>query len=146
VEKINDIKEIKVGQFLKVSELNSNLPVSKRLNFNGEVVANSGGYIEVLTFEFTTGLPFDTDLYEFTILKRAPSGWAKFKKTGKNPNATEPKKPKPVKTLKSKIDDLVKNNPRKRLAGLLTLAKKEIGGDETLLKAKIQLAIKQIRG
>jgi hypothetical protein len=152
VEQVKKIEEVKPGDFLKVTQLDKSVPVSNRLNFTGKVVKtykhklHSAWIVEVRTFDFLTGLEFDTESFEYIKLSRAPSGWAKFEKTGKSPNETKLKKAKPVKTHKQKVFDLVKDNPRKQLKGLLSLAKREIGGDEVRLKLEIQLAMGKLRG
>ena len=149
VEHVNEISGINQGDFIKVSQLDKSVPPAHRLNFTGKVVSkwkeHESWRLEVKTFDFVTGFEFDPEMFECIKLSRAPSGWAKFEKTGKSPNQKEPKKAKVIKTHKQKVFELVKKNPRKQLRGLLTLAKKEIGGDEVRLKLEIQLAINKLR-
>lgn len=81
------------------------------------------------------------------VINTKPKGWAKFKKDpekffGQN---SKNKPIEPIKTQKEKVFDLVKSNPRKKLKALLSLAKKEIGGDDGQLSVQIQLALKRLR-
>lgn len=145
VEKVTDIKKVREGDFIRVIEVSKKVPTNKRLNFTGEVQLNNGTHIELLSFEFRAGIPFDTKNFEFTKLKRAPGGWAEFKKMGIPPSTDKITKSKPIKTIKQQVFDLVKSNPRKGLPGLLKLAKSEIGGDEALLQSHIDLALIKLR-
>lgn len=143
--KIVKIKDIKEGQFIRVVDSDK----SGKFSHTGEVVKvvipKSGTpYFEMLTFDGMMGFMMDEshnhELYEAAS---KPKGWAKFKKNPKKFKEVleEEKKVEPVKTVKEKVFDLVKANPRKKEPSLLKLAKKEIGGPESKLKSYISLAL-----
>lgn len=161
---IKTIDDVSVGDFVKYSDKDKR----GKFNYVGEVihVDKKLETFEMMTFigdmgfcltevedEYepaTVGQPRkkkepSNQVLEKTTVK--PKGWAKFKKNPEKfteENLTQ-KEVKPQKTQKQKVFDLVKANKRKKLAGLLKLAKKEIGGDEKQLTVQIQLALKRLR-
>ena len=143
-EEITSLKDVKEGDFVKFVGKDD----KGKFTHIGEVIKtrqydDKSESIELLTFEgyMEFILCDDNELYQHSS---KPKGWAKFKK---DPNAyfrslaKESKTVKPVKTKKEQVFELVKNNPRKKSAGLLKLAKEQIGGSESQLKSYIQLAL-----
>lgn len=146
MEKIKEITDIKIGDFVKVEDTTG--LVVDRLNFSGQVFQKYDGIVEVRTFNGIIGLKWDDDTFStvWYKLNKKPSGWDKFIKNPKKFKAPkEQPSPELLKTKKELIFDMVKNNPRKKSPGLLKLAKETIGGDDTILSTYIQLAITKIR-
>lgn len=143
---IKTIDELSVGDFIKVNQTDG--PVIDRLNFSGKVVQLSrvDGRFEVHTMDGVIGIGIDMDdiTIEIHKLKQRPNGWSEFVKSGKVKPVKESPQPT-IHTKRSRVFDLVKDNPRKRFPGLLTSAKKSIGGDENTLSNYIKLAIAKLR-
>jgi hypothetical protein len=144
---ITKFEEVKKGSFVRFVDRDS----GGRFAYVGEVVVvtaskkNEPAYFEMQTFDGTMGFVyddkngFDVELYESAS---KPKGWAKFiKNPEKFLEAEAPTPVKPTKTKKQQVMELVAANPRKREGGLLTLAKKEIGGTDGQLKTYIRLAL-----
>lgn len=161
---IKTIKDVKVGDFVKYSDKVK----KKKFSYVGEVthIDKSRETFEMMTHYGDMGFclakveekeTFDTEYnkeetktknnQELEVVTKKPKGWAKFKKDPENwvKENLYDTTPVKIKSKKQKVFDLVKNNPRKKLKGLLTLAKKEIGGSEGKLKIQIQLAITKFR-
>lgn len=161
--RITSIDQIQMGLFIKFVDRDQN----GRFSYTGEVTAVSidqkkpkkkepgrAGFrrdetpvpdhsFEMLTMEGTMGFkmgnPEDHELFLTTV---KPQGWAKFKKDpSRFREEREQKETVPqVMTKKEQVRVLVDNNPKKKEATLLKLAKKEIGGSDAQLKNYIKLA------
>ena len=144
---ITKLEEVKEGDFVRFVDRDK----SGRFTYVGEVInvqkakKDEPVCFEMITFDGTMGFTFDAEagfdaeLYQHST---KPAGWAKFRKDPeKFKEAQKPEPAKPVMTKKQQVFELVKANPRKREAGLLTLAKKDIGGSPSQLKTYIQLAL-----
>jgi hypothetical protein len=76
--------------------------------------------------------------------KTKPKGWSKFKKNPEkyiSDNREKEEIKEPIKSTKERIDEMVQKNPRKKINTLLSIAKKEIGGNVKQLEAYIKLAL-----
>ena len=142
---IKTIDELSVGDFVKVNQTDG--PVIDRLNFSGKViqVSKADGRLEIHSMDGIIGIGIDMDDISIEIhkLKQRPNGWSNFVKTGKR--KADDKVLPTIQTKRSQVFDLVENNPRKRFPGLLTMAKKTIGGSEIVLSNYINLAISKLR-
>ena len=95
--------------------------------------------LEIQTMDGTVGIGWEMDGIDLEVskLSQKPRGWAAHMK---NPTPRR-KKPAVLKSKKVQIFELVKSNPRTKLPGLLALAKKEIGGDKSIVESYVQLAL-----
>lgn len=130
MEQIKDIGNLKNVRYIKIV-----IP-DEKIEFSGKLLSYDRNTIEILTPDGVIGVPNkDIDIYK---LMRKPSGLSKVVK--------KVVKKQPIKTRKELIYDIIKNNPRKKLSGLLKIAEEEIGGDKTVLSNQIKLEIIRIRG
>lgn len=136
---LKTISEIKSGDFIKIVQTNG--PVSDRLNLSGKVimVTTNPDRLEIHTTTGIVGIGWEMEGIDLEVsrLKQKPNGWDAHMKNPSPPQI----EPIAIKTTKEKVFDLVKDNPRKKFPRLLSLAKKEIGGNEATLTANIQLAL-----
>ena len=143
MKSITKLKDVILGDFIKVNQTNG--PTPDRISLTGKVVmlCLETNRLEVQTMEGTIGIGWEMDGIDLDVSKltQKPRGWAAHMK---NPNPLK-KKPNVIKSKKVLIFEFVKNNPRKKLPGLLALAKKEIGGDESILESYIQLALLNLK-
>lgn len=139
---IKNFSDLVIGDYIKVSQING--PIVDRLSFSGKLILIKGKMVEIKTIDGIVGIGWEMlDMQlEFYKLDQKPSGW------GKSGDTLKKKKPeiKPIlKTKKEQVFELVKNNPKKKKSVLLSLAKKEIGGDANALSNFIQLAMAKIK-
>lgn len=146
-KQITKPEEVNKGDFVRFVDRDK----QGRFSYVGEVMVvqptkkNELGYLEILTFDGTMGFFHDEKkgfADELYATNSKPTGWFKFKKSPKAfAKANAPKPVAPAKTKRQQVMELVASNPRKKEAGLLTLAKKEIGGSEAQLVNYIKLAL-----
>ena len=143
MKSITKLKDVALGDFIKVSQTNG--PTPDRISLAGKVVmlCLETNRLEIQTMDGTIGIGWKMDGVDLDVSKLAqkPRGWAAHMK---NPNQPR-KKPTIVKSKKVLIFEFVESNPRKKLPGLLALAKREIGGDELILESYIQLALLKLK-
>lgn len=142
MKSIDNLSDITIGDFIKISQTNG--PTVDRFHLAGKVIKLNPDTqrLEIQTTDGIIGVGWEMDGIDMEVSKLAqrPKGWAAYKK---NPHPVE--KVEVKKTSKELVFDLVKENPRKRLPGLLKLAKTEIGGSDAILTAHIRLALMKLK-
>lgn len=134
MELISTINDLNIGDFIKISQTNG--PIPDRLSFSGKVIqlSKNNNRFELETTDGIVGLSWLMEDMKLEVYKldQKPKGWGK---------PIPPKETLVInKTKKDQVFDLVKNNKKKNVKAILTLAKKQIGGDSAILSSYIQLA------
>jgi hypothetical protein len=141
MKRVNTIGELQIGEFIKLTQTNG--PTVDRLNLSGEIVniCKETGRLEIKTIDYIVGVGWKMEGYDLEVFKldQKPKGWGSAK-AEKPPEARSA----PIKTKKDRVIELVNNNPRKKPKALLAMAKKEVGGDESILASYVNLALHRL--
>lgn len=138
MEKITSYSDLRENDFIKIR-------LKQNFEFSGQIIKldKSLNLFEVYTFDGIMGFFWNKDSdYEIHKLQQRPNGWKDFVK---NPEPFAEEVLEVKKSKKEQTFDLVKENPKKREAALLKLAKDKIGGDPNLLKTYVKLGIAKFR-
>ena len=136
---IGQVTDINLGHGQKVGMEKKKVRVGA--GFTMKAMVEIGSQTHVLDIGVDMEDPKANELY---VTTSKPTGWAKIMKDPEAFRIEEEKKNAvvvPTKTKRQLVEELVAANPRKQMASLLKLAKKEIGGNETQLSNYIKLAL-----